>query len=283
MGLPKISEVLQGQGVAGAIFDVAKREAVDYGKKKIISSANSAIKDGINSIVSKNQKGINKVLDALGLDKGGSSNIYDQVASRPDPLLDFEFMVYMPAISSPWASAPALDPYWIEDIDLPLETFDTDQLKVNGHPVNVIMASTQPEITLQLYAEYTNQAQSYFGAWYSSIRAPNGRYNLPYAKNNAGYKKMLQLVILKGNMPVAILSASGVMPTSRNGFDSKSGGGERRVYSQTLSVDKVYIELVSASDPTKVSVTSGGSIAGQIASSTVSEVSKTLSRTIRGF
>lgn len=283
MSFPKLADVLNGQGLAGAIYDVAKRGATQYATKKAVNIANDFVEDQLSRVVTKNKTGINKILRAMGLDLGGASNIYDKVAGRPDPLLDFEFMVYMPAISTPWASAEALDPYWIEDIDVPLETFDTDQLKVNSHPVNVMMYSNQPEITLQVYAEYKNVAQQYFGAWYSSIRHPNGRYNLPYASNNVGYKKMIQVVILKGNMPVAVLSASGVMPTQRNGFDSKSAGGERRVFSQTFAVDKVYVQLLDAQDPTKTTIGNAGTIGGTIASNAIGSLSNVISKSIRGF
>ncbi len=283
MAFPKLSEVLQGQGLAGALYQEGKKQAIQYGKKKAISAANNFVEDQLSRAVTKNKAGINKILKLMGLDRGGASNIYDQVAGRPDPLLDFEFMVYMPDISTPWAAARALDPYWIEDIDVPLETFDVDQLKVNGHPVNVMMYSNQPEVTLQVYMEYTNKAQAYFGAWYSSIRMPNGRYNLPYAPNNVGYKKMIQVVILKGNMPVAVLSLSGVMPTQRNGFDSKSTGGERRIYNQTLTVDKVYIELLEAQDPTKTTIGNAGTVGGTIASNAIGSLSNTISKSIRGF
>lgn len=283
MAFPKISDVLNGQGVAGAIYDVASREAVNYGSRKAISYANGLVSDGLNKLVNKNKDGINKVLKALGLDLGGNSNIYDKVAGRPDPLLDFEFMVYMPDISTPWAQAQALDPYWIEDIDVPLETFDVDELKVNGHPVKVMMYSSQPEATIQLYSEYQAKAYAYFNAWYSSIRTKNGRYNLPYAPNNMGYKKLIQVVIMKGPMPVAILSLSGVMPTQRNGFESTSAGGDRRTYSQTVSLDKVYLEILQPQDPNKTSVGNAGTLGGTIASNAIGSLSTTISRSIRGF
>lgn len=283
MAFPKLSDVLGGQGLGKVLIDVAKTEGTRYVHNKAIDLAQDFVDDQLSRAVSKNKEGINKILKVMGLDRGGASNIYDRVAGRPDPLLDFEFMVYMPAISTSWASAPALDPYWIEDIDVPLETFDTDQLKVNGHPVNVMMYSNQPEISIQIYADHANVAQAYFGAWYSSIRHPNGRYNLPYAPNNAGYKKMIQVVIMKGAVPVAVLSASGTMPTQRNGFESKSAGGDRRIYTQTMTVDKVYVQLLNGDDPNRTTIGNAGTIGGSIASNAIGALSGAISKTIRGF
>lgn len=257
-------------------------KAVDYGTKKATKEATNWANDQINRALVKNRSGINKALKVLGLDKGGLSNIYDKVAALPDPLLDFEFTVYMPTISTAWAQADALLPYYIEDIEVPLESFEVDQIKVNGHPVNIIMFSSQPECTISIYADYANIAQDYVNAWYKSIRAPNGRYNLPYAKNNAGYKKMIQVVIYKGAVPVAMIALSGTVPTNRGNYSLKSAGDGRQVLSQTFAVDKVYWTSLDYQDPNKVQVASDGSILGSVAANALGSLSTGLSHMIRG-
>lgn len=273
----KISDIFNAE-LGNKLLD----KAVDYGTKKATSATSDWANDQINRALTKNRKGINKILDVMGLGNGGVSNLYAQAASMPDPLLDFEFTVYMPTISTAWAQADALKPMYIEDIDVPLESFEVDQIKVNGHPVNIIMFSSQPECTVNIYADYINVAQKYINAWYASIRSPNGRYNLPYAKNNAGYKKMIQVVIYKGAVPIAMIALSGSMPTNRGNYSLKSAGDGRQILAQTFAVDKVYWTFLDYQDPNKVQVASDGSILGNVASNALGALSTGLSHLIRG-
>lgn len=266
------------KGVGGRLLEVGERQA----SKRLNTIASEYVSEQLQSIVDKNRRGVDKALKILGLDRGGSSNIYDALASRPDPMLDFEFEVIMPSISTPWVSAPALKPIWIEDADIPVESFDTESFKVNAHPVNVLMHSSLSDLTLTIYGDYANVALAYIDAWYASMRLPNGRYNLPYAADNVGYKKMIQIILKKGSRPVAMFSISGCMPSSRQGYALKSAGGEVLGHVLTFSVDKVYLTMLDGLDPNRVNAVSDGTIGGSIGAGIVNAVSGVISTTIRG-
>lgn len=263
-----------GRAVAAAGFAVGKQVAVN--------KAAEFAADQVNRVISKNQRGLQKLLDATGLGRGGTSNIYDKLIDRPDPLLEFEFEIVMPVISTPWVYC-AIDPLWIEDIDFPLMGFDTEQMKVNGHPVNVIMHSNLSEVTINYYGDYKMQAQAYTDAWNASIRLPNGRYNLPYAPNNIGYKKMIQVILKKGSRPVAVISISGCCPSSRQGYSLKSASDGRIIPTQTLTVDQVYVQLLAGEDPNRVKMQRDGSFGSDIGGSIIESASTAISRRIRGF
>lgn len=274
----KISDIVSSEGLTNIGLAVT-RVASD----RIESAASNWANEQIQRAVTSGRSGINRILETLGLSQGGVSNIYEKAAGMPDPLLEFEFAVYMPTISTSWAAAPALSPMYIEDIDVPLESFETDQIKVNGHSVNIIMFSSQADCTVNIYSDHLNEAQTYINAWYASIRKPNGRYNLPYAKLNSGYKKMIQVVIYKGAVPVGLLSLSGTMPTQRGAYSLKSAGDGRQVIAQTFAVDKVYWQLLGYEDSTRANVGTDGSLTGNILSSALNTVSTAISREIRGF
>lgn len=279
----KIADIFDDNTFAGAIANGLYSEGKAMAKDKITSELTDALGNQVTRLLAKNRSGIQKALKIFGLDKGGDSDIYGELSGIDDPVLDFEFSVSMPSISSDWVSPVSLNPLWIEDIDIPLESFEVDQMKVNGHPVNVVMFSALSECTINIYADYKNQAQQYINGWYSLIRRKNGRYNLPYAKNNAGYKKLIQVIIYKGPAPIAVISMSGCMPTSITGHSYKSAGGGRQVFAQSISVDKVYFELLPYEDPTKVSLKSNGTILGDVASNTLGKLSEGISSAIRGF
>lgn len=257
--------------IAEAGKSVLKSTAMNY--------ANNAIGKGINKIFDKYDSKIKKALGFLGLDKGGDSNVYDKIAAMPDPLFDWEFRVIMPTISTMNASAPALLSEYILDIDIPLESFQSEEMKVNGSPVKVMGFSELGDCTVSIYADHATVAHEYVNAWYASVKSRNGRYTLPYAANNMGYKKMIQVILYKGAIPILLFSISGCMPTTRGNYSLKSTpSGSILTYDQTFSVDRVYI--TSLYDPGN---TFNGSVGDSLANTAISAISKGLSQKIRGF
>lgn len=248
-------------------------------KSTAMGYANNAISKGINKVLDKYDSKIKKALGFLGLDKGGDSNIYDKIAALPDPLFDWEFRVIMPTISSTWAFAPALLSEYILDIDIPMESFTSEEMKVNGSPVKVLGFSDIGDCTISVYADHATVAHEYVNAWYASMKSPNGRYALPYAPNNSGYKKMIQVLLYKGAVPVLLFSISGSMPTTRGNYSLKSTpSGSIMVYDQTFAVDRVYITSLYDGG-----ATFKGSVGNELANTAIGAISKGLSQKIRGF
>ena len=267
-------------GSLGFVAEVGKNIAINQATKM----ASKALEGGINKIMVKHDSKIRKVLGHLGLDKGGDANIYDKIAGMPDPLFDWEFEVIMPSVSSSWAYAPPLPSHFVEDIDIPFENFSIEDMRVNSQSVKTIGFADTGDCTVSIYGDHENIAQKYVNAWYASMRSPEGIYALPYAPNNEGYKKLIQVIVYKGAVPVLALTMAGCMPSSRDTFPLKSTGDGRRVVGQTFAVDRVYITSLVGSEPTQTPMGSVTSTVGsRIGKSIVGAVTGGLNTKIRGF
>lgn len=269
------TSVLNGAVTPGIIAQAGKSVLAESAAKY----ANDAISKGINKIFNKYDSNISKVLDYLGLGQGDMSNIYEQISGMPDPLFDWEFQVIMPTISNAWAAAPALPSNYILDIDIPLTNFQVDEFRINASPVKVIGFSDIGDCTVSIYPDHVMQAHNYVNSWYASIKSSNGRYALPYAADNSGYKKMIQVVLFKGNIPVLLFFISGTMPTGRGSYSLKSTpSGSILAYDQTFAVDRVFLtSLYSGQD------LQSSSIGESLGKTLVNSISQGVSRSIRGF
>lgn len=257
-----LGKVLSGGSVSDAIGDIAANGISKLLTKQMVKHGSS----------------IDKLLRKLGFEVGDDK--YNKFGDINDPLLNWEFEVVLPDIGCNWTSCKALPSHYVEDIDIPFETIDVEPMRVNARPLNSIGFIALGEASIKMYGEFTNQSLAYQNAWYGSIVSPAGYYNLPYAKNNTGYKKKVTVIVYHSGIPVLMIQLNGCHPTSREGYGFSSSGNDRIINSMSLSVDRVYIKALDTNeDP---GIVAGEGILGKVLNTAGASVSRVLNSRIRG-
>lgn len=154
--------------------------------------------------------------------------------ARPDPLMSWRWEAIVPGIKSEF----------IEDIVVPLPTFDVEPTWQNGSKIYLAKFNDVAAFQLNLYVDTENTAINWLFDWFSTIRNSDSTYNYPIE-----YKKDIHVHLLD---PVGHIACRFVLkdcfPSTGSGYNLQSASSDRIVLAVEISLDNIIMVNSQRSD-----------------------------------
>ena len=183
-----------------------------------------------------NKAGINRPASAFGLGKFAShssgplnsSGPLSKAQARPDPIMSWRWEAHV----------PGLPLEYIEDIVIPLPTFEVEPTFRGGSKTYYAKFVDHAAFQMRLYTDLENTAIDWLYKCYGSIRNSDGTYNYPNQ-----YKFAIDVNLLDPHNKVACsFKLVGCFPISGTGYEMQSAASDRVVLSVEMSIDTVELQ-----------------------------------------
>lgn len=166
-----------------------------------------------------------------------AQHFLQEMLSRPDPLLSFEWIGVIYDSSNPTGVIPSI---YIDAIDTP--SLSIDKTAVFRQGSNTFFAGTQSvsDVSITLYSDRTGKAMRFASSWFDhTVANRNGNYSLP-----RDYKKEIVIYIYDARRRVVVpLLLHGVFPINWEGY-ALNDSSEPLKTRLTLSVDSMEFQEV---------------------------------------
>lgn len=218
------------------------RSGVDLAKETAIGNAKTEGKEiGINVLDNFQLGKINLgsvARSALGRTRDRTSKtsgdplladpfgFYSLARSRPDPMINLDFIVELPEISGNLK----LPDHYVEDITINTPNYDDYSVMLYGRRDYFASFQDIQGFTLTLYEDSLGSTYHYFRAWLDQIRLPNGTFRPPslYQKNIRATFITPMLNSRDGNYGLSFaVTFLRAYPVDLSGYEMVSGSSDR--------------------------------------------------------
>ena len=155
-----------------------------------------------------------------------SGGALSKAQGRPDPIMSWRWEAHIPGLPT----------QYIEDIVIPIHTFEVEPTFRGGSKTYYAKFVDISAFQLRLYADVENTAIDWLYQFFDSIRNKDGSYNYPKQ-----YKKTIEVSLFGPNndTPVCTFLMIGCFPISGSGYDLQSASSERVIISVEMSIDNM--------------------------------------------